>query len=308
MMNTDFRYQLESKRLTGHQPQKLSCPHCGKRKCLVRYVDTKNVNQYVADTVGKCDHQHSCGYHYKPSDYYRDNQWATEPKANPDNHCQPKPLPPFQPLPMTFVNRSHSPQSTFWYWLATDVAQRLHLPSDDVWRVYDDYLLGATRRGHVIFWQIDHQGQVHGGHIMQYHADGHRGGYQGWTHIPLIRAGQLPQDWTLYQCLYGQHLLARYPDKHVCLVESEKTALIMAAARPEFLWLATAGCGGLSAERLNCLRGRRVTLFPDSGCYQKWSHQMQLTTGILYNLSPRLECYRPNTDLADLMLGEAQPP
>ena len=35
---------------------------------------------------------------------------------------------------------------------------------------------------------------------------------------------------------------------------------------------------------------------------------MQLTTGILYNLSPRLECYRPNTDLADLMLGEAQPP
>ena len=56
MMNTDFRYQLESKRLTGHQPQKLSCPHCGKRKCLVRYVDTKNGNQYVADTVGKCDH------------------------------------------------------------------------------------------------------------------------------------------------------------------------------------------------------------------------------------------------------------
>ena len=39
-MNKEFRYQLESKRLTGHQPRKLSCPHCGKRKCLVRYVDT----------------------------------------------------------------------------------------------------------------------------------------------------------------------------------------------------------------------------------------------------------------------------
>lgn len=48
MMNTDFRYQLESKRLTGHQPHKLSCPHCGKRKCFVRYVDTKNNNSYVA--------------------------------------------------------------------------------------------------------------------------------------------------------------------------------------------------------------------------------------------------------------------
>ena len=32
MMNTDFRYQLESKRLTGHQPQKLSCP----TSCWVR--------------------------------------------------------------------------------------------------------------------------------------------------------------------------------------------------------------------------------------------------------------------------------
>ena len=50
-MNTDYRYQLESKRLTGHQPRKLSCSHCGKKKCFVRYVDTKNDCQYVADLV-----------------------------------------------------------------------------------------------------------------------------------------------------------------------------------------------------------------------------------------------------------------
>ena len=59
MMNSDFRYQLESKKLTGHQPCKLTCPHCGKKKCFVRYVDTHNGNRYVADNVGKCDHQHS---------------------------------------------------------------------------------------------------------------------------------------------------------------------------------------------------------------------------------------------------------
>lgn len=294
--------------MTGHQPQKLSCPHCGKRKCFVRYVDTKNNFSYVADTVGKCDHQHSCGYHYKPSEYYRDNQWARERDVIPSQHAAPKPLPPFIPLDMAYVRFSHSSQSTFWYWFITNLAQRLKLSVVDVWRVYNEYMLGATRHGHVIFWQIDHHGLVHGGHIMQYHADGHRGGYQGWTHIPLIRAGWLPPEWTLYQCLFGQHLLARYPDRHVCLVESEKTALIMAAVHPEHIWLATCGCGGLSPERLNCLRGRRVTLFPDSGCYQKWSRQMQLTTGILYNISPRLECYQPNTDLADLVLGDAHPP
>jgi len=34
---------------------------------------------------------------------------------------------------------------------------------------------------------------------------------------------------------------------------------------------------------------RRVTLFPDSGCYEKWSGQMSLTQGIDYNVSDRLE-------------------
>ena len=47
-MNTDYRYQLECKRLTGHQPRKLTCPHCGKKKCFVRYVDTRNNFGYVA--------------------------------------------------------------------------------------------------------------------------------------------------------------------------------------------------------------------------------------------------------------------
>ena len=307
-MNKEYRYQLESKHLTGHQPRKLACPQCGRRKCLVRYVDTKNGNRYVDDTVGKCDHQHSCGYHYTPAEYYRDNKGAQVCVETESQHTTPPPLPPFQPLDATYVLRSHSPQSTFWQWLSKTVATRLAISQQQLRRVYDDYLVGATRQSDIIFWQIDRQGRVHGGHIMQYHADGHRGGYQGWTHVALIRAGWLPLDWTLYQCLYGEHLLNRYPEKNVCIVESEKTALIMAAYRPQHLWMATAGCGGLSVERLECLRGRRVTLFPDSGCYDKWSRQMSQTTGIDYNIATRLEQYAPNTDLADLLLGEARPP
>ena len=95
--------------------------------------------------------------------------------------------------------------------------------------------------------------------------------------------------------------LPRRPDAHVCLVESEKTALVMAACQPKHLWLATAGSGGLSLEKTECLRGRRVTLFPDSGCYEKWSEQMSLTQGIDYNVSRCLERYPPNTDLCDLL-------
>lgn len=302
-MNTDYRYKLETPRVTGRRQQKTTCPNCGKRKCFVRYVDTHNGYQYVADTVGKCDHQHSCGYHYKPSEYYHDNQWATEPKAS-ETHCAPIPLPPFQPLPMEYVQRSHSPQSIFWQWMAGTVAPRLGLSQERLQQIYDDYLVGATQKEDVIFWQIDEQQQVHGGHIMQYRIDGHRNGFQGWTHTPLIRAGLLPPDWMLYQCLFGQHLLSQRPNAHLCIVESEKTALIMAAHQPEYLWLATAGSGGLTPEKVQCLQGRRVTLFPDSGCYEKWSRQMQLTQGIDYNVSQQLEAYPANTDLCDVLLGE----
>ena len=304
-MKTDFRYQLESKKLTGHQPRKLTCPHCGKKKCFVRYVDTKNGYRYIADSVGKCDHQHSCGYHYKPSEYYHDNQWAREPAVNTGNYCKPVSLPPFQPLPKEFVLRSQSPNSTFWRWFSTDVAKRLDLSPEQIQRVFDDYLIGATNKGNVIFWQIDHQKQIHGGHIMHYRFDGHREGFQGWTHIPLIREGLLPPNWTLYQCLFGEHLLSRQPEAHVCLVESEKTALVMSACHPDLLWLATAGSSGLSPERVKCLCGRRVTLFPDSGCYEKWQQQMQLTTGINYNISEQLESYPPNTDLCDILLKDS---
>ena len=303
-MNSDYRYQLETRKLTGKRQQKYTCPHCGKKKCFVRYVDTHNGFRYVAENVGKCDHQHSCGYHYKPAEYYRDNQWAAEPEASAKSYCNPIPLPPFQPFPMEFVLRSQSPNSAFWYWFTNDVAKKLSLSPEQIQSVYDDYLIGATRKGNIIFWQIDQYGQVHGGHIMHYRFDGHRDGYQGWTHTLLMRVGLLPPDWQLYQCLFGEHLLSKRPNAHVCLVESEKTALVMAAYQPKFLWLATAGSSGLSPERVRCLYGRRVTLFPDSGCYEKWCQQMQLTTGIDYNISDQLESYPPNTDLCDLLLSE----
>ena len=165
--------------------------------------------------------------------------------------------------------------------------------------------MGATRRSDVIYWQVDEQGRVRSGHIMQYGPDGHRLGYQGWVHTLMIRRGLLPLDWQLHQCLYGQHLLPLRRQAHVCLVESEKTALVLAALHPDQLWLATCGSGGLSADKLRCLAGRRVTLFPDSGCYQKWSDVMSRTTGIDYNITDRLEHYPPNTDLVDVLLGDA---
>ena len=200
------------------------------------------------------------------------------------------------------MRQYHSPQSIFWQWLATDCAQRLNFSAEVLQGIYEDYQVGATQAGYVVFWQIDESQRVRTGQIMQYTADGHRQGYQNWIHSILDTEGQLPQGFSLQQCLFGQHLLPRHPQRHVCIVESQKTALIMAAYQPEYLWLATCGCNGLKADRLECLRGRRFTLFPDSGCLDKWRAVMKQTCGLDYSIDESLEPYPPNTDLADLLL------
>lgn len=299
MNDKEYRYQLESRSLTGRRQQKARCPQCGRRS-LVRYVDASRGFQYVDNSVGRCDHEQSCGYHLKPSGFYADHPWMEQPGAVRRPPSPPKPK-PFQPLSYEYVERSHSPRSTFWQWFSRVFAPQRGISPERVSQLFGDYRIGATREGHVIFWQIDRRQQVHGGHIMAYQPDGHRHGLQGWTHIPLIRQGLLPLDYQLRQCLFGEHLLTEHPERAVCLVESEKTALVMAALEPRHRWLATSGSGGLSEEKLECLRGRRVVVFPDSGCYQKWKERLAAIPWLRYTISDGLEQYPPNTDLADLV-------
>lgn len=269
----------------------------------MRYVDTQNDYRYLADNVGRCDHEHSCGYHYKPSEYFRDQPWA-KPDEPYTTFVLKRPQQPviIEPLPAVYMAQSHSPQSTFWQWFSDTCRQHLGISEEFLQRIYDDYHIGATRRGEVIFWQVDDRQRIRTGHVMAYRSDGHREGYQGWIHAKLVRQGLLRMDFPLVQCFFGQHLLPQRPEATVCLVESEKTALLMAAKHPEHLWLATSGSSGLNVEKCQCLRGRRVVIFPDSGCLEKWQERMSHTDGIQYSFCEELEVYPPNTDLADLLL------
>ena len=75
--------------------------------------------------------------------------------------------------------------------------------------------------------------------------------------------------------LFGMHLMNRYPNATINIVESEKTALIMATAYGNIeknLWLA---CGGLEFLKVEALRplidsGRRVWVWPDKDGVDKW--------------------------------------
>lgn len=300
-------FHLEPYRPGGHN--RYTCPQCGRPRCFTRYVNTAT-GEYIDDTCGKCDHESSCGYHYPPSAYFRDHA-AMRPTAMPLRSPSPspwqqpsiRPSPPSPPrpidtIPPDYVRRSLSGRSEFSTWLATLFPDPAALRQAML-----DYRLGATRDGAAIFWQIDTEGRVRSGKIMHYSPDGHRQGTPCWTHALLKKQHLLPPDWQLTQCLFGQHLLTR-TDKPVCLVESEKTAIICSLRWPDHLWIATGGCKQLSPEKCLALRGRQVKIFPDSGEHDEWARKMKETEGFRYAITDMMESLPRNTDLADIVVKE----
>ena len=293
----NHRFVLEKYRMGGST--KHVCPSCGRRKCFTRYID-QTTGKYIGESCGKCDHDNSCGYHYSPRQYFHDHPTAERPKSK---SCKPTPPPPPKPLctmSMDYVVRSRSHESEFMKWFA------IVSPTDALKRVYDDYLIGATKDHGVIFWQIDIEQRVRSGKIMHYAADGHRKGNPTWTHASLIYNRLMSDDWTLSQCFFGEHLL-KDSKKTVCVVESEKTALVCSAFYPQFTWIATGGCAQLTVEKCRVLRGRKVIVYPDSGKYEEWAAKMKKTEGIDYSIVSALERYPGNTDIADIIISDVLP-
>ena len=70
---SEYRFHLQK----YSYGSKISCPNCGKRRCFVRYVDEEGIIRFP-DTVGKCDHENSCGYHYTPREYFHDHPQLSE--------------------------------------------------------------------------------------------------------------------------------------------------------------------------------------------------------------------------------------
>lgn len=98
-------------------------------------------------------------------------------------------------------------------------------------------------------------------------------------HARLKREGVLPDEWELSQCLFGEHLLKGRPGDTVCLVESEKSAVIGSGVMPGYVWLATGGKQNLKTEKCECLKGRNVILFPDLGAFDVWKEKGEAIAG-----------------------------
>ena len=291
---------------------RFTCPNCGKSHCFVRYVDENG--EYLHESVGRCNHESSCGYHYTPKQFFADHpdqkpgkDWRYDRvpvMAGPDDR------PSLCTIPYDMVTRSvrfdrDSHLITFL---------RTFLDPFIIEGLIDEYQIGVTKSQGTIFFQIDVQGRCRTGKIMLYNPeDGHRiknpdvPSRITWVHSVMKQAGMLPKEWELTQCLFGEHLLPVYPDKPVALVESEKTAVICAGLMPKYLWVATGGKSQLNPDRLAVLSGRKVIAFPDVDAFEDWSRKLA-DSSLDVTISPLLqqeatpEDFANHIDIADWLI------
>ncbi len=207
----------------------------------------------------------------------------------PLNYTPPPPRPKPAPLPALVMQRlwvkelmeQDYNRNIFTYWygkLPWNTAQRQRM-KQTLWM----YCVGCYKDGRVVFWYIDHDGVPRAAKLMRYEPDGHRHKEQkgernstGWLYNQEgYRDVCRPDEHTIIKPLFGAHLLKRYPKADVNVVESEKTALIMAnyyGCPENHLWLA---CGGLKFLNLDAMQvlidqGRRVWLWPDKDGVDEW--------------------------------------
>ena len=257
----------------------------------------------------------------------------------------PRPAPPpldllTLPMPMVKKTMKAIAQDNLVKWILNDIRWD-YVQSLRVMPVLAEYCVGHGKNGHTIFWQIDEAKRVRTGKMMKYYPQGHpkfghRDKEASWNfdfiHSTLSRHWDeehgvmtdeppypFPQIYNPDKqepqlTFFGMHLLDKYgKSATVNIVESEKTAVLMAIAYGNHatqVWMACGGLEMITRERLKPIidRGRRIVLFPDRDGIEKWkvkAEQMHYER-ISIDTKPVTEWWKPEdgekADIADVVI------
>lgn len=145
-----------------------------------------------------------------------------------------------------------------------------------------EYNVGTSKHwpGAVVFWQIDIEGNIRSGKIMLYNPETGKRVKEPYNHINWVHKVLDLPDFNLKQCFFGEHLL-NGNNKKVCIVESEKTAIVASIVYPDQVWLASGSLVNLTVERCEVLKGREVILFPDVGAFPAWEEKAEYLNQVM---------------------------
>ena len=287
------------------------CPSCNKTKVFTKYIDT-TTNEHLSDTVGYCSRLIKCGYHYKPKQYFQDNNISLD-KTKISNYIKPKaqqkPKTSFIDAEVMKKSKTSKKENYFidflaslWdYEIAYYLAEKYNIGTSKYWN-------GAT-----VFWQVDKSNNIRTGKIMLYNASNGKRIKEPYNHINWVHKALKIKDFNLEQCYFGEHLLNEDINIPVAICESEKTAIISSILLPEFVWLACGGLNNLNDKNTRILKGRYVVLFPDTKCFDLWNDKIpKLTKLATFKTSTLLKDKATENekikgfDIADYLIREIQ--
>lgn len=301
----DHRYILEPYR---GRNTRYRCPICQQSdKTFSLYIDTET-GEHIAPSVGRCNRESKCGYHYTPKQYFQDNRISFDTSKR--NECRPESVTPV-PKPVSFIPVEVFTAGLKGYNTNNFVKYLIDLLGIEVaYRVCSEYFIGTSRHwlGATVFWQIDTKGKIRTGKIMLYSPTTGKRVKEPFNHITWVHKALKKPDFELKQCLFGEHLL-QYKTKPVAIVESEKTAIIASVYLPRLIWLAVGSLTNLNAQRFSVLHGRNVILFPDLNGFEKWnikakelSHIARISVSDLLERKATDAERKQGLDLADYLI------
>lgn len=129
---------------------------------------------------------------------------------------------------------------------------------DVVREVWNRYGVTTDTWGRAVFWYINKEGKVLHDKRISYGEDGHRR-----KDKPMWREYKVDDGYS-GRCLFGENVKRPTPDTEICVVESEKTALIMACWDSSKKWVATGGKGNIG------LVEEGMRLYPDVDAVDRW--------------------------------------
>lgn len=323
MANSNFTYHLataaEVNRLPGHRFSKMQCPSCGQWT-YKPYVDVAGTP--VGEGCGKCDRVNNCCYHLTPSDFLRNDPEAQAKREAARNMPKPEPKKRLVlPVDLIKQKRAGNKDNTLLNFLRSRSWNQEQKAMLEV--MITLYGIGTDREGRTIWWQCSAEMELRTGKCMKYLPDGHRdkSNFGTWVHSQLFKAGYYdPEKVEKVCCMFGEHMIGTAP--MVCIVESEKSALIAATyfgirnGWEKRVWMATAGKGNLSEHMLLplTLAKKTIWLFPDHDGYEEWQRKAKefhyddihvsryVEDNYIEGLDP------PGADIADIILRKLDPP
>lgn len=232
----------------------------------MRYIDTESGN-YLDGQYGRCDREHSCGYHAMPD---HPKPAIKAPNLAPTKRKEPKPY--FIPEELIQQRLTNYENNVLIKWMASLPGWDLPLAIETALRYRVGTVLKGDFANQPIFFMTGKDGKTGAGKIVRYSANGRRSKkpYNVHSiHAMLERKQKMKRgELVRRNHLFGLHLLNE-GYRTIAIVESEKTAMIASVYLPEFYWMATQSMSNLNF--IEAVTGYPIVLYPDLGAFDKWS-------------------------------------